>query len=394
MHYLLIRNAKLAELPPEQSPTSILVCGGRVVGIGQNIQHPLTDTDTVDAAGRYAIPALLGLSRPRPPRVDPDVVRDLNFENATAGIVTIMTVSADVEDNIAEMESLHAPLLNYAFHFPLRQVVSDNVRKLRRTMLLHGVATAIFRFGEERKADVSTLKPNISAARELGLMVLYDLRGVVDPLERLAKLECLCEVLARDAANRAYVVGVERAEELSLMERLREKCDVAAHLCFDPFGAHAPDGGTLTSEEAVAALRGGSWCSLGLAYSASKALKERWPDMTPEIVSRNKLPLLNALPLRRPLSVAELTEFVMARPARFVGLGPSLGTVGVGMSANFIVWDPAVADVARLAAPGGGVREVPLSGRVDYVIMNGQVVVGEKFLPQKVCGVHSYARIV
>ena len=172
MHYLLIRNAKLAELPPEQSLTSILVCGGRIVGIGQNIQHPLTDTDTVDAAGRYVIPALLGLSRPRPQRVDPDVIQELNFENATAGIVTIMTVSADVEDNIAEMESLPAPLLNYAFHFPLRQVVLDDARKLRRIMLIHGVATAILRFGEERKAEVSTLEPNISAARELGLMVL------------------------------------------------------------------------------------------------------------------------------------------------------------------------------------------------------------------------------
>lgn len=394
MRYLLIRNAKLAELPPEQSPTSILVCGGRIVGMGPDILHPLTDTDCVDAAGRYVIPALLGLSRPRPQRVDTDAIRDLNFENATTGIVTIMTVSPDVEENIAEMAALSAPLLNYAFHFPLRQVVADDARQLRRVMLIHGVATAIVRFGEERKADVAALEPNISAARKLGLRVLYDLRGLVDPIERLAKLECLCDVLAGDAGNRAYVVGVERADELRLMEGLRGKCDLAVHLCFDPFGTHASDGGVLSSEDVAATLRDGGWCSLGLAYSAGKALKERWPDMTPEIIARNKLPLLNALPLRRPLSVAELAEFVMARPARFVGLGPSLGTVGVGMSANLIIWDPTVADVAKLAAPGGGVQEVPLSGRVDYVIMNGQVIVGERFLPQKVCGVHSYARIV
>lgn len=394
MRYLLIRNIRLPNLPSGQRPVSLLTCGGRIVGVGTDMQYPLTDTTNIDADGCYVIPALLDLCRVPPMGLDAAAVGNLNFENAAAGVVSIMTVAHDVDENIADFRAIKAPLLNYAYHLPLRQLAEGRVKELRHKMLLHGIATAAVRFADDGKTDVGTFAPNVAVARALGLRVLYDFRGLADPLERLAKLKCLAEMLRGERGNMAYVVGVETRDELEVLEELRDRCDVVAHICYDPLSIAADADHRLCAEEIAKVLRREEWCSLGLAFSVNGAMRQAWPDTTQEILFRNKLPLLCAMPLASPLSLSELAEFAMRRPAAFVGLHPPLAEVAPGRSANLIVWNPDAADNLSVGVPvesAGGVR---LSGRVEYVIMNGDVVVGEKFIPEKVHGEHLYARIV
>ncbi len=395
MRYLLIRNAKIPQGANPEELCSVLIADGRIVGMGPDIQHPLTDTVDIDANGRYVLPALVSLCKARPAHVDEDHILNLNFENATAGITSIVTVSADIEDNINDMAHMEAPLLNYAYHFPIRQIVLSNARNIRRVMLLHGVSTAVVRFGDDADEDsIPQIYSHVTAARVLGIRVLFDIRGVVERNSRMAILQDLCRFLRQDVNNRAYIVGVEYEDEFEVVKRIRGCCNLSVHLSFDPF---AHDGGPsekISPQSTVDALRDGDWCSLGLAYSAEKALKERWPDMTPEIVSRNKLPLLNAIDVEERLTPAELAEFVMARPASLLGLVPNVGNVREGCLANFIIWNHDLPDDARFAVPSGVVKDVKFRGQIDYVVMNGNVILGQKFMPEAVCGRHMYSRIV
>lgn len=392
MRYLLIRNIRLATLPPDQPHTSILVCGGRIVGIGQNLQHPLIDTENLDAEGRYAIPALIDICKAQPKNFSPDIAKTLNFEHITTGITTILTVASELEENISDFTADFRKL-NYAFHIPLRQVNEANRKRLRRLMILHGVASAVVRLGEDSKAEILSLETNIAIAKELGLIVAYDLRGISSPFERLAMLECLAKVLERVEGNKAYIVGIETKDEFHIVERLRAKCYVRAHICFNPFETYDDTSGRLSPDGIVAVLRHEDWTSLGLASCVAQSLKEHWPDTTPEIVFRNKLPLLNAIQSFQPLSVNELAEFTVGRVADFLGLRPPLASVSEGMSANLIIWNPDVAETVSIDMPGGAQKHIRLSGRIDHVIMNGQVVMGEKFFQQRVCGEHVYARL-
>ena len=393
MQYLLIRNARLPETPANGDVVSVLMAGGSIISIGSDIQHPLTDTIDIDAKGSYVLPTLTSLSNPRPVRIDGEALQDMNFENATAGITAIMTVSPNIEDNIDDFANATVPLLNYAFHIPLHQVNISESRRIRKIKIQHGVSTAIMRFGDEKYDDVRAMAQHITAARILGLRVIYDLRGLITPTVRAIQLRELCRLLREDSNNKAYIIGIEYEEELNIVKSLIGNCGVAAHLSYDPFAKESGLGEKLHAQTIVDTLRENSWCSLGLAYSASKALKERWPDMTPEIVSRNKLPLLNAIDLENRLTVGELSEYAMARPASFVGMSPNLGMVREGSSANLIVWNHNYTDDARFAAPSGDMQDVRFRGRIDYVIMNGKVVVDEKFRPNKVCGRHIYCRI-
>lgn len=390
MHYLLIRNARLPR-PDADQPTSILIADGKIIGIGSEIQHPLTDTTEVDADGCYAMPALLSLCNPRPPRIADDDLREMNFEHTTAGITSIMTVSPDIEDNIAELGAATTPLLNYAFHLPLSQVTLADNKRIYKLMIRHGIATAIMRIGDERHDSPLEMAPHVTAAQMLGLRVLFDIRGLIDRSVRLRQLKAICDMLRQGKKGMAYIIGVEYDEELEVVKAAAKDVEVDAHLSFDPFSRG--DDGKLTAETLAATLRANEWCSLGLAYSAAKAMKERWPDMTPEIVSRNKLPLLNALPAGQMLSPAELAEYAMGRPASFVGLRPPLGLIREGASANIIIWNHTFTDDARFAAPQGDIRDVSLRGRMDYVIMNGNIVVADKFRPDSVCGSHLYCRM-
>lgn len=390
MRYLLIRNIRLPNLPPTQRPVSLLTCGGRIVGMGTDMQYPLTDTTNIDADGCYVLPALMDFCRVPPPGLDAVAIGNLNFENAAAGVVSVLTVARDVDENIADFKSIKVPLLNYAYHFPLRQLTEGRAKELRHKMLHHGIATAAVRFADDAKDDVGTFAPNVAVARWLGVRVLYDFRGVAGRVERLAKLKCLAEILRADRANMAYVVGVETRDELGVLEELRDRCDVAAHICYDPLSIAAGAAPRFRPEEIAQVLRREAWCSLGLAFGVGGAMRQAWPDTTREILFRNKLPLLCAMPLGSPLLLSELVEFAMRRPAAFVGLHPPLGEVAPGRSANLIVWNPDAADNFSVGVPA----EVRLTGRVEYVIMNGEVVVGKKFIPEKVHGEHLYARIV
>lgn len=394
MQHLLIRNVRLPRTPDDGEQTSVLIADGRIIGIGESLPHPLTDTTEVDANGSYVIPSMLSLCNPRPQRIDNDYLNDLNFENATAGVTAIMTVSQSIEENMADMRKAAPQLLNHSFHFPLAQVALAESKLIHRIMVQEGVATAIVRLGDEKHYDIAEMKPHITAARILGLRVLYDMRGMVDKGERLRTLGELCASLREDKNNMAYVVGVEYDEELNMVKEGLGKYDIKAHISFDPFAKDGGDSSKLKAGDVVSALRHGQWCSLGLAYSATKALKEHWPDLTPEIVSRNKLPLLNAIDVEERLTAEELSEFAMGRPADFVGLKPTIGVVSEGASANLIVWNHNFTDDARFAVPRGNVRDVTLRGRIDYVIMNGKIVVGDKYNPNAICGHKLYCRII
>lgn len=390
MHYLLIRNARLPRPDGSDEQTSVLMANGQIISIGAEAQHPLTDTTEIDAAGCYVMPALLSFINPRPAYVDEDSLMTMNFENATAGITTIMTVSPNIEDNMAEMRAAKCPLLNYAFHFPLGQISLAESKHFYRIIIREGVSTAVMRMGDERHDTPIEMEPHVTAARILRLRVIFDMRGIVGRKERMWQLKDLCNLLAQDKNNMAYIVGIEHDDELAMVKDIVGKCDVAVHLSFDAF-EHGKDG-KLSAETIARTLRENSWASLGLAYSATKAIKERWPDMTPEIVSRNKLPLVNTLPSETMLTPYELAEFTVGRPAEFVGLRPSVGLVREGSSANLLIWNHLYPDDAQIAAPRGDIQDLPLRGRVEYVIMNGNVVVGDKFNPNAVCGKHFYSR--
>ena len=394
MRYLLIRNIRLANLPPDQPPTSILVSGGRIVGIGQNLQHPLIDTDNLDAGGRYVIPALIDICKQQPKNFTPDLAKTLNFENITTGITTIITVANDVEENIDDFEKQDFRKLNYSFHIPLRQVNEANRKKLRRLMVTNGIASSFIRFNDDAKSDIHSLEQNIATATAIGLVVVYDFRFVPSSLDRLAKLECLSEVLRKVDGSRSYILGIETTDEFRIVEELRQHADVKAHICFNPFEPYDENSNRLAPDGIAAILRHDDWTSLGLASCVSRALKEHWPDTTPEIIFRNKLPLLNAIQATKPLTPDELAEFTVGRVADFLGLRPPLARVSEGMSANLIIWDPDQDETVVIEMPGGAQRHIKLSGRIDYVVMNGQVVMGEKFIQQKVCGQHVYARVV
>lgn len=391
MQYLLIRNARLPESPDGQT-VSVLAADGSIIGIGSDIQHPMTDTVEIDAKGCYVMPALLRLCDHRATHIEGDDLREKNFDNATAGITTVMTPASNVEDTINAYSQTSVPQLNYAFHYPLLELSLSDNKRVRRVMVQHGTSTAIVRLGEERLSDVGSLSQHINAARVMGLRVLYDLRGLVDPIERMQVLRDILNIVTSEKGNKAYFVGIEYECEFEIVSQCLDKCDMRVHLSMAPFATEGE--GKVRPETAVKALRSDCRISLGLAYSATKAIRERWPDMTPEIISRNKLPLLNAMNIAEPLTPAELAEFAMTRPAKFVGLNPELGSVCAGSTANLIVWDHEAVDDARFPVPSGDVRDVRLRGRVDYVIMNGKVVVSDKFKPLAVCGRHFYARLV
>lgn len=392
MHYLLIRNARLPRPDGDDAQTSILIADGKIISIGNKAQHPLTDTTEIDAAGRCVMPALISLSNPRPAIVDPDSLNNMNFEHATAGITSIITVSPNIEDNINDMRGFTTPLLNHAFHLPLSGLSLNDSKHIYRLMLREGIATAIIRMGDERHDTIHEMAPHVTAARILGLRVLYDIRSLIDRNERMKTLRGLIDILGQDKGNMAYILGIEYDDELELIKSAIGCCDLTAHLSFAPFN-HGKLG-KLSSNTIAETLRGNNWCSLGLAYSATRALKERWPDMTPEIISRNKLVLLNALQADNMLTPYELSEFVMGRPAEFVGLRPPLGSVREGAAANLLIWNHYLPDDARFAAPKGNIVDVDMRGKIDYVIMNGAIVVSDKFNHKAVCGKQLYSRIV
>lgn len=392
MHYLLIRNAKLPQPDGNEVSTSILMADGRIVSIGDGTQHPLTDTTELDAAGKYVVPALLSLCNPRPATLDADTVHTMNFEHATTGITSIMTVGQSIEDNIAEAQATTVPTLNYAYHLPLSQVSLSDNKRIRRVMIQEGVATAVMRIGDERHDSISEMAPHVTAARILGLRVVFDIRGLIDREVRVRQLRALCNMLGQDKKNMAYILGVEYDDELAIVKEAVGKCDMAVHLSFAPFN-HG-NMGKLSANTIIETLRHNDWCSLGLAYSATRALKERWPDTTPEIISRNKLVLLNAIPADTMLSPYELAEFAMSRPAEFVGLRPPLGMVREGAMANLLIWNHYFPDDARFAAPQGEIKDVAMRGKIEYVIMNGEVVVSDKFNDKAVGGKHIYGRII
>ena len=66
MQHLLIRNVRLPRTPDDGEQTSVLIADGRIIGIGESLPHPLTDTTEVDANGSYVIPSMLSLCNPRP----------------------------------------------------------------------------------------------------------------------------------------------------------------------------------------------------------------------------------------------------------------------------------------------------------------------------------------
>lgn len=397
MQYLLIRNARLADHEPDAPLVTILVADGRIVGIGKDLRHQITDTTNIDAQGAYVIPALINLNSPRPNAIDDDMINGLNFDMITSGVLTIMTVSDDIEDNIVEMENMHVPVLNYAMHFPLNQVVQGDARRLRRIMLLNGVATAIARIGDDRHFSIQSLAPHLVAARQLGLRVLFDIRAQFDASERWNVLTALVSELQKDITNKAYIIGVETEDELELVQQLRGHCDIACHVCYDPFSplVNKESNNHLRANTIANVLRHGRWCTYGLTYSASRAIKEQWPDVTPAIVGRNRMSILNALPCSEPLSVKELVEFTVTRPAQLLGLDPSIGNVREGTLANFMLWRNETTDNTSIETPyNGAFSHLALKGKVEHVIMNGRIVMDEKLRDNEICGRHIYARLV
>lgn len=394
MQHLLIRNARLSGDDEDAPLKSVLIAGDRIVGIGTELQPPLVNTMDYDAHGHSVLPALVSLCEPLPEPADEAAVADFSFAHLTAGICTIGTAAEDVDDNISWMATLPLPTVNYTVHVALRQLTAGESKRLRKLMILRGIATATVRLGDERKNDIPSLAHHITTARLMGLRVLYDFRGLVEPGQRIDKMQQLCDLLQKEVGNRAYFIGVENREELELLQRLRSHCDTLAHLCYDPFGQPDSELTKLTAEELAGSLRQGHWCSLGLAYSASKALREGWPDMTPEIVGRNQLPILMAMPCARGLSLAEVEEFTMSRPAEFVGLSPQLGRVKEGSLANLLIWNPDHHEQARIDTPRGNIQTLKLDGYVEAVVQGGRVVVDEKMHQDLVCGQQYYARLL
>ena len=394
MQYLLIRNARLCTDAANAPMQTILIANGRIVGIGQDIQHPLVNTVDLDAEGKYVIPALIDVCHPLPASLSEDSVVNMNFDNISAGITTLMTVTPDIEENIKTMDKICERSLNFATHIPLRQVTIGDSRSLSKMMVINGVATAAVRFGDEKRCDIATLAPSISAAKNLGLRVIYDMRGLTGSTERISTLKSLCEVLVQDQTNKAYIIGIEHQEELDVLTAIHSKLDLAAHICYDPFGQSASELHKLTPDTIVETLRSHKWCTFGLAYSTSKVTKEGWPDMTPEIVGRNMLQVLNAMKTEKSLTLAEIVEFRISRVARLLGLAPQVGQVTTGAMADLIVWDDDYADSARVDTPRGNIQEIPLKGRIDAVVINGNLALHEKFDADAITGRHCYARIV
>ena len=392
MRYLLIRNAKLVGDGVEAPSQTVLVANDRVVGIGDNVHPPLTNTTDLDAQGKYIIPSLIGLCYPVPNKFDNDTLGDLNFYTLTAGQTTLMTVAAEVEEHIGDLQKAKTGTINYGIHFPLRELTQTDIKRFRRLMLTQGIATACLRLGDERNMDTHTLTTHIAAARALGLRVLYDMRGLVDGKTRKDKLAEICNVISQDHGNKAYV-GIEHEEELAILMSLRSECDVNAQLCYDPFGQSTSGLTKLNPQTIADTLRQGQWCSLGLVYSDSRASREGWPDMTPEIVSRNLLPLLNAMPSAPQLTLSELIEFVIERPATTVGLMPNTGRIALGSSAAMIIWDNDFEEYADIDTPRGNIQKLHLRGRIEKVIMNGNVVVDDKYRPEAIDGKHIYSRL-
>ena len=91
-------------------------------------------------------------------------------------------------------------------------------------------------------------------------------------------------------------------------------------------------------------------------------------------------------------SVAELVDYTIYRPASVLGLTPSLATVSEGSSANLIIWDDEVRETVKLDTPRGNIQEINMKGKMEAVVMNGKVVMTDKFNPTMVCGKHFYAR--
>ncbi len=396
MEYLLIRNARICngKLESDTPLQMILVAGGRIVAMGQDVKPPLTNTIDLDAKGNYLLPALLSLSNPRPIKIDADALQTMNFENLTAGFATIVTVSQNIEDNIEELKNCTTPLLNYSLHFPLRSLTQQDLRRHKKIMLLNGVTTALVRFGEERRTSISSIANNISTARTLGLRVLYDFRGLLSGTERMQQLTDLCSHLQKDPENKAYIIGVEHVEELRLLEDYRGAFNLMTHLCYDPFGQSSSGLTKLSSQSIIDTLRSNRHTTLGLAYSVGRVNKEGWPDMTPEIVSRNILPMLAAMPAEQKLSIDELEEYSVVRPAQALGLTPTIAKIAEGSTANLIVWNNNIDDFVSLNTPRGNVQQIPLHGRIESVVMNGKIVMTDKFHHDAVCGEHIYARLL
>ena len=389
MEYLLIRNARLSNLNTLQT---ILVADGRIIEIGKDIQPPMTSTTDLDAGGKYLIPTLISLCNPRPLNIDVDSLNTLNFENLTSGQATIVTVSHDIEENIKEFKQTTASPLNYSLHFPLRQLGSLDAKRCRKIMLADGVTTAILRLGEEKKADVSRMEQQIDMARQIGLRVVFDFRGLIDGDERMKQLSDLSRILQRDKANKAMLLGIEYEEELAMTLNIQTTCNLHVQLCYDPFGQSPANIKKLSAQTIATYLRQNEWCSLGLAYSVGRANREGWPDMTPEIVSRNILPLLAGMHVEPEFSVSELVDYTTYRPASVFGLTPSLATLSEGASANLIVWDDEARETAKLDTPRGNIQEVKMKGKIEAVVMNGKIVMTDKFNAAAVCGKHFYAR--
>ena len=396
MKYLLIRNCRIPNYNPQEL-FSVLIGGNKILQIDKNIMHPAIDTREYDAQGNVLIPSLVDVASDFGEASTEDDLTKTAIADVEAGItswITPMTPSS-IDKNTTILEHKSDRFLNYGYHLSLNNITRkiDAVRS-KLVVLPRGISSIYFRVTTPATREaIENVGFILNCAADLETTVVIELVREGSANEHVSTLLKLAGEIEVDPRNRVYFLNVRYEEELDILRRMQNVCIVGAELRYSPLHSDVETLKEFTAERYCDILRSHSWCSASI-------VRERMSyfgitNQNNDFLHKNQLSIIYGLPVPKPFTAEELIEFTTMRASKMLGLWPNYGRVEVGADADLIVWNDRWEETAKLQEDTGQTIGLPLRGKIDCVVMNGNVVYdADGVIANNIDGRYIYRRLL
>ncbi len=424
MDYVLIKNGILA-VEGDYRAADILICDNKIVDIGSQLTRPDLETPVIDAGGKYILPGGIDINRSFYHHFCYDQQRFLRLlksqiiSGTTFWLDALPIHELSTTPNSVQMESIAMP--DYSFHCLVDAVFCQNPESFLPLILTHGISSLVFNWPLQESIPDARLEKVFEFAKENDLLIIFDLQFLhqYDNVDNDSASETAMDYHLRELKQlsaivekhrfRACFLNVHFVEELDILKKLHQECDIYAELelsvtlggkgafksnvdipivrnvSFQPLDAHQLIKEVLENE----------WCLIGRADMSvfnEESLLNGVAYNRPDDYFNSKyfLSVLSSIPIDGTfLSPQQIVNIIAERPSRLFNIFPVKGNLKAGGDADLIIWDAGYernlfVSFSRLGTVN---QEFKLRGRTEFIFLHGKIVYnGEQILNEPHAG--------
>lgn len=330
MRYLVLRNAIIFG-SENYSPVDILIKNGKIVDIAPKILRPNTDSQIFDVEGKYIIPSFIdacsmfntyshdNLNN----YIEMDIIKGISSWIAQESIQNIINSKIEATQSI----------LNYGYHFTLKNLRINDTSHIRQLKTLYGIPTIFFQCKID---DINEFPKYIEIAQHYDLMLIINLAS-----ETIADMETMSTIINK----------LKSARCITMISNIRykEEYEIIRNAANDNFHLHF---NIADSESAALTDIGHDIINILLNNERASVMFKEYNIIQafPNVLSK-----LISLDTEHILKQQQIKDYIVDRPSSILGLRPEKSNIALGCDGDLCVFDEK-------------------NNQIDALIINGKVI--------------------